>query len=436
MRNQHIVIGLGSNIEPRIDYLREALAFIKKIDSVNVLAVASIYESDAELKINAPTIWQKKYLNSAVLVEIKHISIKNFSFTDLLQEIKKIEIAMGRTSREQWAPRPIDLDLLWADGVNLDLPNLKIPHASLNERPFALLPLIELVPELKIDRPHWAHDWVAEKPFATKRSVEYVWPKLVGILNMTVDSFSDGGQYLSADQLAAQVQKLTFEGADIIDIGAESARPNAQSIDTETEFKYLKLALDTLEQAKCQAKISIDCRRAEVLQKILEKYNVNYLNDVSGFVNTAMQEILLQSQLPAFVMHSLTVPAKSDIVINENLEPTDLLSQWWAQKVIALKNLGIDQSKLIFDPGIGFSKSKEQNFYILNNLVKFSCVEENIMIGHSRKSFLQKITDNEAHGRDLETALVTQNLNQAFVQYLRVHNVKSQKIALKYRGYR
>lgn len=424
MRNRIVALGIGSNLGNSVENLRRALSLIRKSALFNVLSVSSIYESDAQLPENAEAEWQKKFLNAAILCSFNDAH----SPLDLLAEVKKIEVVMGRKSSVHWAPRIIDIDLLYWDGETYFANGLTLPHARLFERPFALLPLLEIWPA-KIEKiPSFALGWSGTQAFNTIKSSKVFWPRMVGILNVTEDSFSDGGRFLDSDKIVAQAEVLKKSGAEVIDVGAESTRPGARAVDLETEFIHLEVALTSI--GKLGLKISLDCRNPEIVSRIMDKFDIDFLNDVTGFEAPKMRELLKRSGKAAFVMHSLGVPPEPQKTLLLEIDPLEQLCDWWKIRQSELLSLGIESDKLIFDPGIGFGKTKEQSLYILKNLGGFSKIKNDIMIGHSRKSFLTLISDRPAAQRDLETALVTQQLNQVFVQYLRVHDVDSQKAAL------
>ncbi len=437
MRNKTVILGVGSNLENPLNNLRQALSFLKKSKFFQVKNVSSVYESDAQLPEGASKEWNIHYLNAAVLCEID----KSVAAEEILFEVKKIERAMGRKTTERWAPRLIDLDILyWSEGV-FKSDNLQIPHKELLKRPFALLPALEICSSLRheigAELPIWSQGFYETKPYNTKISNNYFWPKRVGILNITSDSFSDGGLNLNSEDLVLRFKKLVSQGAEIIDIGAESTRPGAAPVPMEEEFKSLDWALSEIsklsESRNCL--LSLDSYKSEVILRILENHKIDFLNDVTGFRSLEMQNILIKSKLKAFVMHSLSVPP----VLSENLDfeinPCEQLAKWFLNKKNTLLELGASENQIIFDVGIGFGKTKVQNLYILNHLEEFVQIQEDIMVGHSRKSFLTLFSDRKAEERDLETALVSQNLNLAYVQYLRLHDLSSQTIALRAKSF-
>lgn len=423
MSKYSVILGLGSNIEP-IKYLRSALAEIKRLAGVTVVNVASIYESDALLPENAPNTWNKKYLNSAVELEVS-----SFEPLKLLKDIKTIEQKLGRAGADRWAPRNIDIDILWVQDFTFTNEALNIPHAQILNRPFALLPLLELRPDFPFNEPDWM--WQSPKPFHTEISKEYVWPKFAGILNITDDSFSGDGVMTSVTQ---RLGELLDAGAEIIDIGAESTRPGALVIDPDVEIRRLIFTLDTINKYKVdynrQFEISIDSRKPEVMQKIVNNYHIDYINDVEGFRQSQMRELLKLTSAKAICMHSFSVPPVKTETIAENEDIWIYLTKWWESQKELFSNDNISLDRMIFDPGIGFGKTPQQSVDILNYLEGFSSIREEIYLGYSRKSFLSLMTDKPAAERDPETALVTEAVNQAYAQYLRVHDVAQNKQAL------
>lgn len=423
-----VVIGLGSNLDFPMTHLRRALAEIKKISGLRVLNASSIFESDAQLPDNAPTEWNKKFLNAALLVQVE-----NRNPVQLLTALKRIETLMGRKSSGAWAPRKIDLDILYWDQLHLSEPELKIPHPQLTGRPFALLPLLQLWPDAQVEKPAWAHEWVSVKPFNTVKSKTYFWPKIIGILNLTEDSFSDGGQFLNEDKMYLQIQKLIASKVDILDLGAQSTRPQAIAVDSAVETKRLKVALKLLDSIKGRYEISVDSNKPEVVESCMENFEFSFINDVTGLRNDKMRELAIVSKKKVFVMHSLSVPPKLDENISEQVSPIMTLESWWTEKKNELFQLGLTHDQLIFDPGIGFGKTKQQNLFILKNLGQFQSIQEDILIGHSRKSYQTLFSARDAASRDLETALTTGGLNMAYTQYLRVHDVQTQTVALRWK---
>ncbi len=423
MSTTAVIVGLGSNISA-LKNLRIAVAELKK--KLNLKKISSIYESDAQVLPNAPTEYSQKYLNAAVLIHIE-----NFEPYQLLSELKQIEKKMGRENSNKWAPREIDLDILYVDGCKLESESLNIPHQNLCERPFALLPALEVFSNMRIEKPIWSKDWLQKKPFNTEKSKNYFWPEFIGILNLTTDSFSDGGKFLSEDAFKQQALKLFSDGATVLDLGAESTRPNATLVSSDIEFNRLSQALHWINELKLDIKISIDCRNPDVVRKILQQHQFDYLNDVTGFENSQMLNVLKETKVSAVVMHSVTIPPNQSETLNINENPNQQLVSWWKNKLEIFEKNNIDDQRLIFDPGIGFGKKPQQNSYILNHLDELSEIKQPVYLGFSRKSYLTQYTSQPADQRDLVTALQLQKINLLYCQYLRTHDIESQKIVLR-----
>ncbi|MFN3454514.1 MAG: dihydropteroate synthase [Pseudobdellovibrio sp.] len=446
MSKQLAVVGVGSNINPLVN-LRKALSSLKKIQNCKVLNVAKIYESDALLPEGLSSLeitkWNKKYLNSAILVEVESFNPEAF-----LCVLKDIEKKIGRSESARWAPRLIDLDLLWVSDYEHMSHNLTIPHKELLNRPFALLPLLDLISEERVfnisvakakslKKPFWMS--LDVKPFQTHVSQKFAWPLMVGILNVTTDSFSDGGKFLHQSEsedvdlnaLEKQLDHYMEQGLDVLDIGAESTRPNALFVSPATEIARLQKTLSFVEKYKqtqnIQFEVSVDTRKPEVLREIIHKFDINYINDVEGFRSVEMRSLAADSSAKIVCMHSFSVPPRKDETLPGDIDIFEYLNKWWQQKLEMFGKINISKERLIFDVGIGFGKTPEQCFHLLGHLHKLSQIHEDIYIGHSRKSFLSHVTDKPFEERDLETAFVSQNLNQAYVQQLRVHNIKLNK---------
>ncbi len=423
MSTTAVIVGLGSNQNPMV-HMRTAIGLLKK--KYNLKKISNIYESDAQILPDSPNDWNQKYLNAAVL-----IYIENFDPDQFLAELKLIEKKMGRTDSKRWAPRPIDLDILYVPGFKIISDMLNIPHQNLSERPFALLPALEVFPDIQIEKPNWCNTWVLQAPFNTVKSKNYFWPQFVGILNLTTDSFSDGNQYLSEENFKNQALKLINEGAEILDLGAESTRPQAVAVSLEIEFQRLNQALGWLTELNSEIKISIDCRNPDVVDKIFQKYKIHFLNDVGGFKKTHMIQILKSTDANAVVMHSLSIPPNQTETLNIYDNPNHQLMTWWKNKLQIFEENNIDLDRIIFDPGIGFGKTPQQNSYILNHLDELSEITQNIYLGFSRKSYLNQFTNITAQNRDLATAIQLTQINPLHCQFLRTHDIESQKTALR-----
>ncbi len=247
--------------------------------------------------------------------------------------------------------------------------------------------------------------------------------KIVGILNITPDSFSGDTGYFSADEIADKAFEMSEQGADIIDIGAESTRPNATEISDYEEILRLIPVLKKLKERNFKTPISIDTRKFEVAKKAMETIDVAYLNDVSGFSDKRMIDLLKQYNCKAIFMHSLTVPVDKNINIPESENIISFLENWAFDKIKVFEKHGVSKDNLIFDAGIGFGKTAKQSLEIIKNISAFKNLEIEVLVGHSEKSFLSLFTNEPAGKRNIETQLISSFLIQNNIDYIRVHNV-------------
>jgi dihydropteroate synthase len=221
------------------------------------------------------------------------------------------------------------------------------------------------------------------------------------------------------------LQSLIEQGATVLDLGAESTRPGATPLTPEEEWQRLQPALQAAVQlAKIQTgiTISVDTRHAETAQRSLA-LGADWINDVSGLRDPAMVHVLAEANCPIVLMHATSIPANPVDVLPEDQPITDALLAWAEERFTALEAQGIQRTRLIFDPGIGFGKTTEQSLTLLRQIHRFHDLGVPLFVGHSRKRFLHRITSAPAQDRDVETAAISLHLAQQGVQYVRVHNV-------------
>jgi dihydropteroate synthase len=246
--------------------------------------------------------------------------------------------------------------------------------------------------------------------------------RLVGIVNVTPDSFSDGGKNDRPQTALAAIERLIGEGAQVIDIGAESTRPGAMPLAHEEEWSRLSPVLAGLSRfAPSPVAFSVDTRHPETAAKAL-KYNIQWINDVSGFASAAMVAAVKSSACKLVVMHSLSVPADKTIIMASE-DPVAEILIWAVARLGALQQAGIARERLIFDPGIGFGKTSEQSLFILKNIGRFTALGVPLLVGHSRKSFLNLPASASIEERDDATLTMSKYLVAQGVDYLRVHNI-------------
>ncbi len=420
-----VILGLGSNIGNRLGYLRQALSFLEGHQDISVKYVSPVYQSDAQLPDNPQPGWDQFYFNAAVACETQ------LAPEDLLQQVKYIEKQVGRERADRWAPRVIDIDILLFHDREIKTEALTTPHKQLLQRPFALWPLLDVHPHWNYPRnlvQGWGTRFEGRAPFRTQQ-VPYrlEGPRFVGVLNITPDSFSDGGEFNSVEKAVARATQLFTSGAEIIDIGAESTRPyESQAITPQQEWQRLEPVLAAL-KAKWSKEmfkpyISVDTRHYDVAESAINQ-GVDWINDVTGFSDANMVNVVRDAAVKLVCMHSLSFPPTQDDTLLLDEDPIKQVYQWGDAKLQRLQQQGIDVSRVIFDMGIGFGKTHEQSIALLQRAHAFKDLGCEMLAGHSRKSFHSIISGVTAKERDLETAIGTVELFNQGVDYLRVHDV-------------
>lgn len=403
-------VGVGTNLGNRAENLERAARELHRRNKV--LRASAIYQNPAMVPEGAPADWNLAFLNAVLEVET------SASPEDFLKDLMQIETLMGRGKAARWAPRIIDLDLLlWGDEV-LSQPNLQVPHPGLWERSFVLDPLKDLIPQKTIPR----HG--SQTVLARSRVVKGHSPLWMGILNLTPDSFSDGGKYTSTETVLQKAQEWTRAGVSILDLGAESTRPGAQPVSPQDEWDRLKEPLSEIVRKNAdlifKPWISVDTRHPEVAEKAIAA-GADWLNDVSGFTNPRMMELAQSFQGPCVFMHSLTVPADKQVTLPKDADPVQLLKEWCSERLNEFHKHGISQDRLIFDPGIGFGKTELQSLEILKRQREFHSLPVPVLVGHSRKSFMRLWTGEKPANRDGDSVGASLRLIESGVEILRVH---------------
>ena len=245
--------------------------------------------------------------------------------------------------------------------------------------------------------------------------------QLVGILNVTPDSFSDGGEAFSEAAAIKKFEQLVNDGADIVDIGAESTRPGATPISPDEEWQRLAPVLQRLQTHPLRAKvqISIDTRHAKTAEKAIS-LNIDIINDVNGLNDHAMLRVLAASAVRVVAMHSLSVPADKSIVLDDGIDVVEVIRAWQAEKTALAESNGIHPERIIWDPGIGFGKTAAQSLQLLARMDDYCYPPKNWLIGHSMKSFLSLIDNTN---RDAATLMCSVFIMGQGIGYLRVHDL-------------
>lgn len=237
---------------------------------------------------------------------------------------------------------------------------------------------------------------------------------IMGILNVTPDSFSDGGEFESVDQALARAIEMIAQGADIIDLGGESSRPGHAKIEAEEEKRRVIPVIRRL-AAETETIISLDTIRAEVADEAIQN-GVHLINDIWGLQgDPEMARVVAKHQVPVVIMHNQTTTEYDDIM-------ADMLT-FFTKSIAIARAAGISEDMIILDPGIGFGKTPQQNIFVMGNLEPIVSLGYPVMLASSRKSTLGKILDLPPKDR-MEGTLATTVLGIAQgIDLVRVHDV-------------
>jgi len=250
----------------------------------------------------------------------------------------------------------------------------------------------------------------------------------MGVLNVTPDSFSDGGRYSVAEDALKQALLLEEQGADVIDIGGESTRPGSPSVSIEEELSRVIPALKLISK-ESKVPISIDSYKPAVIKEALNN-GASIINDISGLTDPQIRQIAVKEQAPVIIMHMQGTPQnmQKEPHYDDVVEEVKDFLKTQAEKVIAE---GLDKSKVIIDPGIGFGKTLEHNLQVLRNLSKFKTLGFPLLVGTSRKSFIGALSGAEVDDRLPGTIASNCAAVAAGAEILRVHEVGAIKQAVQ-----
>jgi dihydropteroate synthase len=255
---------------------------------------------------------------------------------------------------------------------------------------------------------------------------------LLGILNLTPDSFSDGGKFDTVDAALARADALLEAGADLLDLGGESTRPGAVPVDSEEETRRVLPILAALVQRHPRLCVSIDTVKAEVARSALD-LGAAVINDVSaGRLDPAMGTIAATAKAGLILMHSRGDVSDMASTAHADYGP-DLMGSIIAEvqkSVEGVMGAGVSPDRIVVDPGLGFSKTPEQTLTVLDQVNALSCLDRPIMVGPSRKRFLGVATGRPVEDRDRATATACVMAFERGAQLFRVHNVAMVREAL------
>lgn len=251
--------------------------------------------------------------------------------------------------------------------------------------------------------------------------IDFNFPKVMGILNLTPDSFYDGGKYSDEKSILKQSEKMLTEGASFIDLGGYSTRPGAADISPDEELSRMLPIVELLLKEFPKALLSIDTFRSEIAERCLA-IGAAMINDISaGIQDGKMMGVIAKNKVPYIMMHMRGTPknmqelcAYDDIIID--------IRHYFSERIALARSLGIND--IIIDPGFGFSKTRQQNFELLQHLELFQTFETPVLVGLSRKSMIYKTLDIDAISALNGTTALNMLALDKGVKMLRVHDVK------------
>jgi len=432
-----VFLSLGSNIGHRLDNMQRAIDALGSI--IAVQALSSVYETEPWGLTDQPN-----FLNSCLRGKTR------LEPRALIKRLKEIETVIGREPGKRWGPRLIDIDILYFGKQVIDDDDLKIPHKQIAERAFVLAPLADIASEYQdphsgksvsemlamVDESSVIRQYDAQKTL--KRPTNFAWgvkTYVMGILNVTPDSFSGDGLHGSNDWINAAVKKaLLFEkvGVDILDIGGESTRPGSQPISAQQELDRIVPVLEAVRKVS-DLPLSVDTYRSKVAAVALNS-GADWINDVWGLrMDMELANLAAEMGCPIVLMHNRSKPKN---VSQETklggryvgLVYDDLIadvSSELLKSVDIATSAGIERNRIVLDPGIGFGKTVSQNLQLLNELDQLKSLGFPILVGTSRKSFIGYTLGLPPEDRLDGTAATVAIAIDRGADIVRVHDVDS-----------
>lgn len=460
-------IALGSNIGNRAGYIHTALDAMSAYASV--LETSHLYETVPILVTDQPL-----FLNAVCKVST------DLTPTELLSAVKQTEDSLGRTKTVRYGPREVDLDILFHDDSVIETPDLTIPHVGIPERDFVLAPLLDVDKDLRHPRlgvtvqELWQR---LQKPTPPRVMPvgDSLWywgqgTKVMGILNITPDSFSGDGLVGAPDTMGAalaQARHFVAAGADVLDIGGYSTRPGHAYLDVEEEAGRVVPVIRALRDA-LDVPLSVDTFRVEVAEEALDA-GAAWLNDVSGlrpahhapqaiFTGregasrstlhgpsgpSGMAALSARRRVPLVLMHNRAPLQTDPPPVDPQGEPPTALNDP-AQDIVAVVRQGLSEGlevarlnevprwHRIIDPGIGFGKTPAEHAALISRLEELQALDYPLLFGCSRKGFLGKMAggapvDDRLPGTIAANALAVER----GAQIVRVHDVRENLQAMR-----
>lgn len=427
-----VYLALGSNLGDRATNLQRALEQLASFATIQ--ETSFLYETPPAYVIDQPF-----FLNAVCRIHTE------LAPHDLLAALKNIEQALGRQPIVRYGPRVIDLDILFYDDLHLNSPDLTIPHPRLAERGFVLQPLCDLNPALlhpalgQSAQALWQALGAASLPKVMPIGGQlWVWTDktyIMGIINMTPDSFSGDGllQYGEAavEMAVTQAKRFVAEGADCLDVGGLSTRPGHALVSVEEELARVVPVIHAIAQ-EVAVPISVDTFRAEVARAALHA-GAAMLNDVWGLrFDPTLAQVAAQACVPLVIMDNRTQPADPAYATTvqaaqHGLSQGDIVHDIRQQLTAGLaraQSAGLPRWLQILDPGIGFGKTLEQHLELIRRLNELTAWGYPMLLGPSRKSFIGRLLGTLSPEERLEGTLSACVLAiERGANILRVHDV-------------
>lgn len=253
--------------------------------------------------------------------------------------------------------------------------------------------------------------------------------RIMGIVNVTPDSFSDGGQFDSEASACSQAEALVASGADIIDVGGESTRPFAEPVSLQDELNRVLPAIQAI-RSRHTIPISIDTTKAEVARQALAA-GADIINDISALrKDPDMLKLVQETSVPVIIMHMRGTPGDMQVKPEYENVIAEILA-FFQERLSWLEKNGVDLGRITVDPGIGFGKTLSHNLSIIKHLTELKALGCPVLLGHSRKRFIEDITGLDVSERDLPTAVVSALSAYSQVDIIRVHDVAATRHALQ-----
>ncbi|GAA96173.1 hypothetical protein E5Q_02837 [Mixia osmundae IAM 14324] len=401
--SHEVTLGIGSNIGDRMANIEQALALLTANGDTRITGSSLVYESQPMYMLD------QAYFHNAVIKIATTLSPQG-----LLARIKEIEAKLGRRKTIDNGPREIDLDILFYDDVSIDELEprpLIVPHPRIHEREFVLRPLADIEPDrilgssgLTVANALRSISVVSPAEAAVRPALQSKRTRIMSVINVTPDSFSDGGDHASPDAAVQAAREHVAQGADILDIGGVSTRPGAAEVSEQEELRRVIPVITAIRSAHPKTLISIDTFRANVAKAAVHA-GANWINDVSGgTLDAAMLSTAAQLGVPIVLMHMRGTPSTMSKLTDYGDDVMAGVCTELAANVSRALQAGVLRWNIILDPGIGFAKDLAGNLAILRELPRLHEAQLpdgsrlgsiEILVGVSRKKFLGTLTHRD-----------------------------------------